>query len=262
MTNSEKKLPTATPLSPKKRAILVGASSGIGAALAHRLADEGYQIALLARREEMLASLSDEINKKYGEKRAIYYLHDVRNYEEVPALFQKIVADLGGLDTFIYNAGVTIHVGLKNYSFEKDKTMMDINLMGALAWLNPVGENFQKLQKGQIVGISSVAGDRGRVGNPAYNTSKAALSTYLEAYRNRLTRYGVNVLTVKPGYVQTDMIKGIENPFWAIPAEQAAKDIYNAMRKGKQTIYTPVRWGLLMHIIRHIPSFIFRKLTI
>ena len=261
MTETEKKLSTATPLTQKKRAILVGASSGIGAALAHRLADEGYQIALLARRAEMLEELTNEINSKHGESRAIHYVHDVTDYESVPELFNKIVSDLGGLDTFIYNAGVVVPIGVKKYSFEKDRKMMEINLLGALAWLNPVGEAFQNLKSGQIVGISSVAGERGRVGSPAYNTSKAALTTYLEAYRNRLTRYGVNVLTVKPGYVQTDMIKDIANPFWAIPAEQAAADIYDAMRKRKQEIYTAARWRLVMFIIRNIPSFIFRKLT-
>ena len=261
MTKLENKLASATPLSPKKRAILVGASSGIGAALAYRLADEGYQIALLARRVEMLSNLTNEINSKYGETRAIHYVHDVTDYESVPALLQQIIADLGGLDTFIYNAGVALKGGIESYDFEKERIMMEVNLIGAQAWLNPVAETFQNLQSGQIVGISSVAGERGRVGNPAYNTSKAALTCYLEAFRNRLTRYGVNVLTVKPGYVQTDMIKDVANPFWAIPAEQAAEDIYTAMRKRKQEIYTPARWRWVMLIIRNIPSFVFRKLS-
>ena len=261
MTKFENKLASATPLSPKKRAVLVGASSGIGAALAHRLADEGYQIALLARRVEMLEMLTNEINSKHGETRAIHYVHDVTDYESVPALLQHIIADLGGLDTFIYNAGVTLKGGIESYDFEKDHIMMEVNLIGAQAWLNLVAETFQNLQSGQIVGISSVAGERGRIGNPAYNTSKAALTCYLEAFRNRLTRYGVNVLTVKPGYVQTDMIKDVANPFWAIPAEQAAEDIYTAMRKRKQEIYTPARWRWVMLIIRNIPSFVFRKLS-
>ena len=261
MTKTEKKLSKATPLTPKKRAILVGASSGIGAALAHRLADEGYQIALLARRAEMLESLTNEINSKHGETRAIHYIHDVTDYESVPELLKKIVSDLGGLDTFIYNAGVAITVGVESYDFEKDRTMMEVNAIGALAWLNPVAESFQNLKSGQIVGISSVAGERGRVGSPAYNTSKAALTTYLEAFRNRLTRHGVNVLTVKPGFVQTDMIKDAKKLFWVIPPEQAAKDIYNAMQKRKQEIYTPARWRWVMLIIRNIPSFVFRKLS-
>ena len=254
-------LSTATPLTPKKRAILVGASSGIGAALAHRLTDEGYQVALLARRAEMLGNLTNEINQKHEEPRALHYVHDVTDYESIPELLKKIIADLGGLDTFIYNAGVGLTVGLKNYDFEKDRKMIEINLVGALAWLNPVAETFQKLQSGQIVGISSVAGERGRVGNPAYNTSKAALTCHLEALRNRLTRYGVNVLTVKPGFVQTDLIKNAKKLFWVIPPEQAAKDIYKAMNRRKQEIYTLARWRWVMLIIRHIPSFIFRKLT-
>ncbi len=261
MTNTENNLPTATPLTPKKRAILVGASSGIGAALAHRLADEGYQIALLARRAEMLEELANEINSKHGETRAIHYVHDVTDYQAVPELFKKIISDLGGLDTFIFNAGISQMVGLKKYNFEKDRLTLEVNLLGALAWLNPVAENFQNLKSGQIVGISSVAGDRGRVGNPAYNTSKAALSCHLEALRNRLDKHGINVLTIKPGFVQTDMIKDAKKLFWVISPEQAAKDIYNAMNKRKQEIYTPARWRWVMLIIRNIPSFIFRKLT-
>ncbi len=261
MTNTENNLPTATPLTPKKRAILVGASSGIGAALAHRLADEGYQIALLARRAEMLEELTNEINSKHGETRAIHYVHDVTDYQAVPELFKKIISDLGGLDTFIFNAGISQMVGLKKYNFEKDRLTLEVNLLGALAWLNPVAENFQNLKSGQIVGISSVAGDRGRVGNPAYNTSKAALSCHLEALRNRLDKHGINVLTIKPGFVQTDMIKDAKKLFWVISPEQAAKDIYNAMNKRKQEIYTPARWRWVMLIIRNIPSFIFRKLT-
>lgn len=258
---TENKLSTATPLTPKKRAILVGASSGIGAALARRLADEGYQIALLARRAEMLEMLTNEINSKHGETRAIYYVHDVTDYESVPELLKRIISDLGGFDTFIYNAGVAHMVGLKKYEFEQDRKMVEVNYIGALAWLNRVAESFQNMQSGQIVGVSSVAGERGRVGAPAYNSSKAALTSHLEAYRNRLTRYGVNVLTVKPGFVETDMIKGSKKLFWVISSEQAAKDIYKAMCKRKQELYTPARWRWMMLIIRNIPSFIFRKLT-
>jgi short-subunit dehydrogenase len=98
------------------------------------------------------------------------------------------------------------------------------------------------------------------VGAPAYNTSKAALTTYLEALRNRLTRKGVHVLTVKPGFVATEMLKNAPRTFWVISPEQAAKDIYAAMRARKQEIYTPARWGWLMFVIRNLPSFIFRRL--
>jgi len=255
------KLPAQTPLTPQKRAIIVGASSGIGAALARRLADEGYLVALLARRAELLEKLTNEINSKQGTTRALYYVHDVTDYESVPALLRQVIADLGGLDSFIFNTGVSHKVGLKKYDFEKDRLTTEVNYIGALAWLNPIAEIFQGMKAGQVVGVSSVAGERGRVGNPSYNASKAALTCYLEALRNRLTRYGVNVLTVKPGPVDTAMTKGEKGMPFMISAEEAADDIYAAMRKRKQEVYTAKRWRWIMLVVRNVPSFIFRKLT-
>jgi short-subunit dehydrogenase len=259
----EMKLPPATPLKPRRRAILVGASSGIGAALARRLAREGYTVALLARREEQLKSVCDEINAVSGETRALVYVHDVKDYDAVPALLQRILIDLGGLDLFIYNSGIQHFVGIDEFNFDADRDMLEINTLGALAWLNPIATMFYHLKTGQIVGISSVAGDRGRVGAPAYNTSKAALSTYLEALRNRLTRRGVAVLTVKPGFVDTDILKaaGAKRTFWVISPDQAATGIWKAIKARKQTVYVPGQWALLMLVIRHIPSVIFRRLS-
>ena len=254
--------PTRIPsLRPGKRAIIVGASSGIGAALARRLADEGYSLALLARRADLLAALCREINAAVGEVRAISYVHDVTDYDSVPGLLQEITATLGGLDLFIYNSGILFPSGMKHFEFEKDRRMTEVNYLGALVWLNPVAAMFNHLKAGQIVGISSVAGERGRVGNPAYNASKAALSCYLESLRNRLTRRGVHVLTVKPGYVLTDMTAGMKNLYFAIPAERAAADIYKAIRSRKQVIYTASIWWLVMFTVRNIPSIIFRRLS-
>jgi short-subunit dehydrogenase len=260
---SETRLPSATPLKPRRRAVIVGASSGIGAALARQLAREGYSLALLARREKQLKTLCDEINTQSGETRALYYVHDVIEYRDVPELLQHIVTNLGGLDLFIYNSGIQHFVGLDEFNFDADREMLEINLVGALAWLNPVAAMFHSMKAGQIVGISSVAGDRGRVGAPAYNTSKAGLTTYLEALRNRLTRRGVNVLTVKPGFVDTHILQsaGAKRTFWVISPDQAAGGIWKAIKARKQTVYIPGQWGLLMLVIRHIPSFIFRKLS-
>jgi short-subunit dehydrogenase len=171
-----------------------------------------------------------------------------------------MLADLGGLNLFVYNTGISLPVGLKKYDFEKDRRTTEVNYLGALAWLNPVAAMFQNLKSGQIVGLSSVAGERGRVGNPSYNASKAALTCYLEALRNRLSRYGVNVLTAKPGFVDTGMIVSAKGTFWVISAEQAAADICRAIRKRRQEVYTPARWRMVMLIVRNIPSVIFRRL--
>jgi short-subunit dehydrogenase len=259
-TNSKPLPPRATPLRPRRRGIIVGASSGIGAALARRLAREGYTLALLARRADLLASLCAEINSAAGETRALAYPHDVTDYNSVPNLLQRMLADLGGLNLFVYNTGISLPVGLKKYDFEKDRRTTEVNYLGALAWLNPVAAMFQNLKSGQIVGLSSVAGERGRVGNPSYNASKAALTCYLEALRNRLSRYGVNVLTAKPGFVDTGMIVSVKGTFWVISAEQAAADICRAIRKRRQEVYTPARWRMVMLIVRNIPSVIFRRL--
>jgi short-subunit dehydrogenase len=262
VSHSPKPAP-ATPLNPRRRGIIIGASDGLGAALARRLAREGYTLALLARRKEKLEDLCNEINQISNEQRARAYVHDVAEYDKAPELLRKIVAELGGLDLVVFMAAVNLPPGgIDKYNFENDRRMLEINLIGAMAWLSPVAEMFQSAKAGQIVGIGSVAGDRGRVGNPGNNTSKAGLATYLEALRNRLTRHGVNVLTVKPGFLKTDMLKTAQGatPF-AIAPEKAAEDIWKAMQRRKQVIYTAPIWRWIMLAIQHTPSFIFRRLS-
>nr|BAL54651.1 short-chain dehydrogenase [uncultured Chloroflexota bacterium] len=253
--------PPPTPLAPHQRALIIGASSGIGEALARRLAQADYRLALLARRRERLEALCNELNTP--EKRAIFYVHDVTHYEEVPDLLQRILSDLGGLDVVCYVAGVNEPPGgLDRYDFEKDRRMIEVNLLGAMAWLDAIAPLFQQAGRGHIVGISSVAGERGRVGNPAYGASKAALTSYLESLRNRLTRHGVHVLTVKPGFVQTEMLQAAQKVLFPISAARAAEEIFQALQQGKQEVYTPWFWRYIMFVIRNIPSPIFRHLSI
>jgi decaprenylphospho-beta-D-erythro-pentofuranosid-2-ulose 2-reductase len=253
----------ATPLNPRRYGIIIGASDGLGAELARKLAREGFSLALLARRKEKLDALCTEINSSLHERRAVAYAHDVAEFDKVPALLRKIVAALGGLDLVVFVAGANYPPGgIDKYNFENDRKMIEVNLIGAMAWLHPIAEMFQSAKTGQIVGVASVAGDRGRVGNPGYNTSKAGLATYLEALRNRLTRHGVNVLTVKPGFLKTEMLKAAQGatPF-AIEPSKAADDIVKAMKKRKQVIYTASIWRWIMLVIQHTPSVIFRRLS-
>ncbi len=254
-------MPTDSPLAPKKRAVVVGASSGIGEAIARKLAQEGYLVALLARRKETLDSICAEINQEAGESIASAYGHDVTAYDEIPVLFQQVLKDLKQIDVFVFVSGIQHKVGFSEYNFEKDREMIEVNLLGAMAWMGQAAAFFERMGAGHLVGISSVAGDRGRVGSPAYNTSKAGMSTYLEALRNRLTRSGVHVLTVKPGFVQTVLLEGAKSTFGVISPEKAAKDIWRAIRRRKQVIYTPGWWRWMMLAIRHTPSFIFRRLS-
>jgi short-subunit dehydrogenase len=240
---------------------VVGAAQGIGAALTRKLAKEGYTLALLDRNAELLNKVCAGIAADGST--AIPYVHDVTDAESVPTLLRRIVADLGGLDLFVYVAGVIHFPALDEYNFEQDRRMVEVNLLGAMAWMSQVAPMFQNAKSGQIVGISSVAGDRGRIGNPGYNTSKAGLTTYLEALRNRLTRHGVNVITIKPGMVRTEMLSlpGAPRPMFAISPEQAADEIAKAIRKRSQVVYVSGLWRLIMLVICHIPSVIFRRMS-
>jgi len=242
----------------RRRAIVVGASSGIGAALVRQLAAEGYTVAALARREEQLRALEEECTGAPG--RVVLATHDVLASSEVPGLFERIVRELGGLDLFVYAAGIMSEVGPDEYDTNKDLNMLAINTGGCIAWCNEVARLFATQRSGTLVGISSVAGDRGRKGAPVYGTSKAAMNAYLESLRNRLGEVGVHVCTIKPGFVDTVMTEG-KDVFWVISPEAAAKQILSAARNRVNVRYVPLRWGLVMTVIRAIPSAIFRHLS-
>jgi NAD(P)-dependent dehydrogenase (short-subunit alcohol dehydrogenase family) len=188
--------------------------------------------------------------------------HDVTAPDEVPELFQRVCRELGGLDLIVYAAGVMPRLAEDEYDLAKDRAIMAVNVLGAVAWLNEAAARFARGGTGTIVGISSVAGDRGRRGNPAYCASKAALDTYLEAIRHRVARRGVRVVTVKPGPVDTPMTKGYGRLPLVISAEDAARQILAAARRGARTAYVPSRWRPIMFAIRHIPHAVFARLDI
>lgn len=259
---SPPRLPNESPLLRRPRAVVVGASSGIGAAMARKLAAEGYVVAALARHQRELDALCKQINTQAKDTRALAYAHDVTDISAIPGLFKQILKDLSGIDALVYVAGVMPAVAIDEFSIEKDQQMIAVNLMGAIGWLGQGAALFQRMGAGHLVGISSVAGDRGRVMNPGYNASKGGLDTYLEALRNRLTRHGVHVLTVKPGFVDTEMLKASQSPkFGVVSPEKVALAVWKAMRARKQVVYIPWIWRWIMLAIRLTPSFIFRRLS-
>jgi short-subunit dehydrogenase len=245
-----------------RHALVIGASSGIGEALARRLAAGGARVALVARRAQQLEEIVASINATSSEQRAYAIAHDVRNAGEVPELLQRISCALGGLDLVVFAAGIQHRVAFDEFDVAKDQEMLAVNLAGAVAWLDPVADRFGRLKRGTIIGIGSVAGDRGRSANPAYNTSKAGLHTFLEAIRNRIGRHGVRVVTIKPGFVETRMNAGPGGALWRISADRAAEIILRAARRGRETVYVPARWRYLMWVIRSIPSCVFKRLRV
>lgn len=245
------------PLEPMRRAIIVGASSGLGAALTRQLAARRFRVAAIARRESELAALRDSLPSGA----VCPYVHDVTETSHVPLLFDQITHDLGGLDLIIYAAAVQPRVAAHEYDFAKDEAMLRTNLLGAVAWLNEASLRFERAKAGHIVGISSIAGDRGRIGSPVYNSSKAGLDTYLEALRNRLSRRGVTVTTIKPGFIDTELLKNAPRTFWVVSADEAAALTLEAIGRRRQVAYVPSRWRLVSMVVRAMPSVIFRRLN-
>ena len=247
----------------ERRAIVVGASSGMGAAIVRQLAQEGYQVAALARRAGELESLKAELDpvaKAAGGAVTVRAV-DASDAGAAPALFEELVLGLGGLDLFIYAAGVMPKLERTEYPTDKDLSVLDVNCAGLVAWGNLAAHLFTTQRRGTLVGISSIAGDRGRKGFPVYCASKAFMNTYLEALRNRLSEVGVHVCTIKPGFVDTAMTRGMKGLFWLISAEEAARQILAAARKRVNTRYVPGRWFFVGTTIKLIPSFVFRKLN-
>lgn len=243
------------------RAIIVGASSGVGAALARELHNQGYVIALLGRRLPELQHLANELNQlRRGTVAA--YAHNVHVTAGIPELCRTICAQIGGLDLFVYCAGVMYPNNPATHDTDADLEMLQTNLLGAVAWLNEVAPRMQSAGSGQIVGIGSIAGDRGRRGIPAYSASKAGLHTYLEAMRNRLSRHGVTVTTIKLWQVQTAMLANADRVIQPASPQLAARLIWRAIRHKRQVVYVPGCWAAAGLVLQHLPSFIFRRLSL
>lgn len=241
--------------------IVVGASSGIGLAIARRLAIAGRKVVLLARRDKELRAMVTTINDALGRQAAFGYVHDAADLEAAEPLFARIEQEHGLVDELHYVAGVMPDVALEEFNLDKDRQQVQVNMLGCIAWGNAAARRFLARKSGCIVGISSVAQDRGRIGRPVYNASKAGMDTYLEALRNRLWRHGVRVTTIRPGFVETPMTAGLKLK-GAISADKAAELVLRARDKQKTIAYVPGKWRLIMFVIRSIPSFVFRRLSL
>jgi NAD(P)-dependent dehydrogenase (short-subunit alcohol dehydrogenase family) len=247
------------------RALVVGASSGLGAALVRRLAREGCHVAALARSGEALLALAREAEAQPEARaaggRVHAHAHDVTDTAAVPALFESVVRELGGLDLAVYTAGVMPPVGRTEYDTAKDLDILSVNFGGLVAWGNQAAQLFRTQRSGTIVGVSSISGNRGRKGNPLYGASKAALDNYLESLRNRLAGEGVHVCTIKPGYIATRMTEGMAGLFWVAEPDEAAAAVLAAARSGANVRYVLRRWWFVGTLLPFIPSFVFRRLN-
>ncbi len=192
-----------------KKAIVIGASSGIGRALALDLAKDGYSVGLVARRSDLLAELKEEIGAA-----AVVRVVDVRQAGENLGLIKDLAGELGGLDLVILNAGVG-HIN-NDLDWEKEKAAIDVNVSGFTALAGAAYKYFEGHGHGHIVAISSVVALRGIGASPAYSASKAFISNYLQGLRQKgaKAKLDITITDIKPGFVDTDMAKGRLHSGW------------------------------------------------
>ena len=233
-----------------KRAIIVGASSGIGRSLAKKLSAEGYHVGLAARRLEMLEELRDELSNPCYVRQL-----DVRQQASIQPALEELIADLGGLDAIYINAGVSVRSTRLELSDEM--TLLETNVIGAVVAANVAAHYFLKQRYGQLIGISSVAGMRGSGRSPGYTASKAYLQNYFEGLRQRLSPFNIQVTDIRPGYVDTPMITGRDDTFWMSSPEKAANQIVEAVNKKKNYAYITKRWVIIAWIMKFLPCWLY-----
>lgn len=246
-----------------QRAIIVGGSSGMGSEIARQLAAaDGTALALVSHRADELEAVAAELRAGGRTPKVLTATHDVTDFAAAPALFERLVAELGGLDLLVYAAGIMYVPEEGVYDFESDHRMLDVNLTGAMRWTHLAAAQFEAQRAGTIVGLSSIAGERGRRSMPGYTTSKAGLTAWLEALRNLVSRHGVNVVTVKPGVVDTPLTRDLpasKKPMMISTPRAAALILAAARRGNSASVFIPWRWWLVAMVLRHLPSWLFRK---
>ena len=239
--------------------LIIGAKSDIAKAVAKKYAENGYNLYLAARKSSELQIFANDI-KLRNEKELICLDFDVLDYASHQNFYNSLAEKPIGVVSLVGYLGEQEKA---QNDFEEAQKIMDTNYTGLVSILNIVANDFEKNKNGFIVGISSVAGDRGRKSNFIYGSAKAAFATYLSGLRNRLFNSNVHVLTVKPGFVATKMTEGLDLPakLTAKP-EEVANDIFKSQQKGKNVIYTKWFWRYIMLIIKNIPEFQFKKMSV
>jgi len=242
-----------------KTVLITGASSGIGAALAHELAGRGYRLGLLARRHDRLEALAEDIRHKTGATVEVATL-DVCDQASVAPAIAALGERLGGFDILIANAGITGARKSGDGDLDTDRRIIETNLLGAIATIDAGVAWFKQQGHGHIVGISSASAYRGIPGSGAYSASKAALSNYLDALRVELLKRRIKVTVVHPGFVATDIAPGMEKyPFVATP-EKVAREIANAIERGTKNAIVPrFPWVGILPVLKYLPDGLLRK---
>ena len=248
-----------------KNIIITGASSGIGYQLTKDLAKEGANLALLARRKNILNDLAEELNSSpsrnipnSGRRKIITAYCDITLKESVKATFDFVKKKFGNIDIAILNSGASYRMRVEEFDSDLLEEIFNVNLMGFIYCLNEIIPDFIKKKSGCIVGVSSLSEVRGFPKSAAYCSSKAAVSIFLESIRIELKKYNVKVITVKPGFIKTPMVEKNEfkMPF-LMDVEKAAKIILKGIKKEKSIIQFPLPTVLSAKLLKFLPDKLF-----
>lgn len=244
-----------------KRVVIFGATSAIARATARLLAARGDQLFLVARDAAKLGATAQDLRVR-GAPAVNVAVADLNDFARHEALLDEAEAALGGLEVVLIAHGTLPDQRELERSFEATERELRTNFLSVVSLLTPLANRLEAQGAGTIAVISSVAGDRGRASNYVYGTAKGALSLFLQGLRNRLYRSGVRVVTIKPGFVDTPMTAGVEkNALFASP-EAVAKGIVAALEGGRDVVYLPGFWRLIMLVIRALPERLFKRLNL
>lgn len=238
------------------KAIIVGASTGIGHALAREYSRRGHTLGLTARRFDLLEQLQQELVTP------VHIIQmDVSKTHEAQELLRKLINDMNGVDLIILNAGV----GIPNPKllWNNEEQTIAVNVMGFAALANVAYHFFEEQGYGHLVGVSSIAAYRGFRHNPAYPASKAFMANYLEGLQHKAARRGlpITVTDVKPGYVDTPMVQHNKRMFWVATPEKAARQMADGIERHKHHLYITRRWRFAAWLFRLLPDFLYWKLV-
>lgn len=251
----------ASGVAPESRwALVLGATSAIARATAAALAARGYALYLAGRDEDELERSATDLALRYDVK-TLHGVFDAERTESHGEFFARVLLATDGIEGVVMAVG---YLGDQRAArdFPAAQRVFQANLVGPASLLAQCASHLEQRRGGFIVGISSVAGDRGRQSNYVYGAAKAGLSRYLQGLRNRLYPAGVTVLDVKPGFVDTAMTFGLPGMFLVASPELVGERIARAVEKGRDTLYVPWFWRYIMLIIRAIPEPLFKRLKL
>ncbi len=214
---------------------------------------------LVGRNEEKLQLVADDLRARGAEK-VDYLTGDLSDEVFHRTIMDTAITTLGRIDLAYLAWGDLGKEVIAQTNYEETKNIFRTNFLSVVSLLIELTKVFEQQKQGTIAVISSVAGDRGRQSNFVYGASKAALSTYLQGFRNRLYRFGVTVITIKPGIIKTPMTAHIKHGPISWDAKQAGESIYSGILKGQDILYVPGFWRIIMSIVCNIPEKIFKRL--